>query len=100
MTVFIDITTKAQQIGISNDNTNWDWINKKDLSVIQSYNANPNYPHNYRFPTRTIIQLMSSSHKLMMEFECQEVTSRPTWSTGTQAGLRTAASDLATWIAT
>lgn len=98
--IYIDITSKPQQIGISRDNVNFDWINKKDLSVIQGFNPNPNSPKNYRYPTRCTITLKDTSGNTQMEFECQDVLNQSSWSGGTQSDLNQAASDLADWIAT
>jgi hypothetical protein len=97
--VYVDLSTQASMIGISNDNLSWTWLNKKDITVNPQYNGNPNYPHNYRYKTRTQIQLLTADHKVVADIELQD-TSRSSWNTGTLTALNQAQSDFASWIST
>ena len=98
--VYVDIVSKSAQIGIGPNADNLTWINKNGLTVHPLFTGNPNYPSHYRYPTRTLITLLSPDHHEEAQFECQDVSNQSGWSTGTLAGLKQAASDLATWIAT
>lgn len=97
--ITIDIASQAQMIIISAPGSSPQSVNKKDLTVVPLFNGNPNYPKNYRYPTRCTVTLKSSSGKVMMEFEAQDTTNAA-WNTGTQAALTQCVSDIATWIST
>lgn len=92
-------------IAVSKDGTNWEQINKENLSVKPRFiQQNTDSPIVNR-PTQTLISLVYENKRdVAVSFECQDVSSgagvgqHTTWQAGTQAALQVAAAEISGWI--
>lgn len=91
-------------IGVSNDGSNWTYINKDGLTIHQFFQADVGSDAGkYPFQNKTIIKIYKNE-KIEVEFECQNVSSgvgagqHTTWQAGTKASLEIAANEIAGWL--
>jgi hypothetical protein len=104
--IYITLNAGTGNIEMSADGVNnIEAINKKDILGVFpcTMQHSPAAPDNqywiYPFPQMTILTIsFRSEYRKELNVELQQVANQVTWSTGTQAGLNQAASDIAAFL--
>jgi hypothetical protein len=104
--IYITLNSGTGNIDMSADGVNnIESINKKDIlgvfpCTMQSTPAPPDDQYwIYPFTKMTVLTIsFRSEYRKELNVELQQVANQPTWSTGTQAGLNQAASDISAFL--
>lgn len=91
-------------IAVSEDGTNWTYLNKTGISVRPFFQAGAgSQAGKYPFTNKTIIKLYSPDGMILVEFDAQNVPTtgvggHTNWQGGDKPSLETAANEIATWL--